>query len=204
LKDEIQYHKDREFKVPLTLKRRQKQFQEFDDEQASFISYKLPAGDDEKPATALEQPFQQLSPRHPASRASTVFITQSPSEKLTDHSQSRKSFARRRTFNKLKGEDDSAQRLSPRLSPRTGVILLGGTMISDNKFCYDYSNQLEDIIKKNEMVNRFYVYYLLFYLSIPFLSFPSLFLFAERKEISNRINNFKTVVHSSVTKTETI
>jgi hypothetical protein len=146
LKDEIQYLKDREFKVPLTLKKRQKQFQQFDDEQASFISFKLPVKEEEKIPVVVEPSHLPLSPRHPSCRGSTVFITQPTNENLSADKQSRKSSASRRTVNPA---EDSSLQLSPR---RTGIVLLGGTMISDNKFRYDYSNQLEDIIKKNEMV----------------------------------------------------
>jgi hypothetical protein len=181
LKDEIQYLIDREFKAPNNFQKRQKQFRKFDEEQSSFITYRIPDSEKNK---LPDLPVDHLVPTggvstkkkticvptnqndtH-ANNKNSVFLTQLPGNPegttISNSNNNLNSLASpRKTERKTTvmkpsppGYDNNRRRSALPNYADVHVNLVGGSMISDSKFTYDYSNQLETIIRKNEEVSR--------------------------------------------------
>lgn len=167
LKDEIQYLRDREFKISTVLRKRQKQFQKFDDKQASYLTYQIP--DSQYSQDKLHEIGFELDKKtdpntkkgdkaadrmnNKDNTVGSTFVTQMP-QKPSSAAPPRmtvKQSPRRTMISNLaiSVTGNAASAAAP-----VAVVNLGGSAISDNKFTYAYANQLEIIIKQNEEVSH--------------------------------------------------
>jgi hypothetical protein len=186
---------DREFKAPNNLQKRQKQFRKFDEEQSSFITYRIPDSEKNKlpdlPVNHLVptgsftkkkticMPSNQNDPH--ANNKNSVFLTQLPGNPegtiASNNNNNAHSLAsprkteRKTTFTKPSppaGYDNNRRRSALPNYADVHVNLVGGSMISDSKFTYDYSNQLETIIRKNEEVSKRWAFWISLILTMFF------------------------------------